>query len=78
MVVFAVVAGKCGDARVGGILWGAAECLDEALGETFMRMEWPLWEAQLGEPAEEFGEGVEEGRRLTPDEAVSRALNGSA
>jgi predicted ATPase/class 3 adenylate cyclase len=69
----AVAAAGAGDPRRGGALWGAAERLDQELGETMWRSERDRLEEMLGERGPQFEQGVEEGRRLTLDEAVALA-----
>jgi predicted ATPase/class 3 adenylate cyclase len=72
--VLAVVAARLGEMRVAGNLWGAADRLDEVLGESMWRRERELYEDLLGERGVEFTSGFDEGRRMTVDEAVAVAL----
>jgi predicted ATPase len=72
--ILAIVAKRSGDARRAGVLWGAAERLDEELGETLWRATRAQGEASLGERDAEFELGVEEGRRLPLEDAVALAL----
>jgi predicted ATPase/class 3 adenylate cyclase len=71
--ILSIAVAECGDVRRAGALWGAAERLDQELGETMWRKERPRLEEMLGERGPRFEQGVEEGRRLTLEEAVGIA-----
>ena len=70
----AIVAKRRGQVRRAGALWGAAERLDEELGETLWRATRPQAEETLGDRVPDFELGVEEGRRLELEDAISLAL----
>jgi predicted ATPase/class 3 adenylate cyclase len=70
-----VAASKCASPRRAGALWGAAERLDEELGNTIWRRAHAEVESMLGERGPDFELGVEEGHRLSLDEAVALALD---
>jgi len=56
------------------LLWGAAERLDEGLGETLWRAARAQGEEALGERDAEFELGFEEGRRLPLEDVLALSL----
>jgi len=71
----AAAAAQGGERRLAGLLWGAAERLDEDLGESMWRRERRQVEERLTQRGADFEQGVEEGRELGLDEAVALALD---
>src|SRR5438034_2989165 len=72
--ILAIVAKRSGDARRAGLLWGAAERLDEELGETLWRAARAQGEEALGERDAEFELGFEEGRRVPLEDVLALSL----
>jgi predicted ATPase len=72
--ILAIVAQRGGDPRRAGVLWGAAERLDEEIGETLWRATRAQSEEMLGERDLEFELGVEEGRRVPLEQALAVGL----
>ena len=72
--ILSIAAARQGRPRAAGALWGVGERLDLELGESRLaHSERRRLEEMLGERAPEFERGVEEGRRLSPDDAVALA-----
>jgi non-specific serine/threonine protein kinase len=70
--ILAVSAGKAGDTRRAGKLWGAAHRLSRDLGENLWSKgeDYERLQKMLGERTPEFEQGVADGDRLSLDEAV--------
>lgn len=72
--ILSVATKKRGDDYRAGLFWGAAERVDEELGENMWQgEEHARLVAMLGERSGTFEEGVDKGRRLAVDETVALA-----
>ena len=69
-----ITVARRGDLERAGALWGAAEQLDEELGESMWRRERVAHEQLLGERGAAFERGVEAGLKLSLEEGVRLAL----
>jgi len=69
-----ITVARLGDLERAGALWGAAEQLDEELGESMWRRERVAHEQLLGERGAAFERGVEAGLKLSLEEGVRLAL----
>lgn len=74
LAVRAIVLKRSGDEERAGALWGASERLDVELGETMWRRERHQYDDLLGERGPRFDQGLEEGTKLSLEQAVQLGL----